>query len=376
MPPQDATFETTVWTDARCIDAVEKILGRMHRQVRPIGIGGPRLGEVRALAEQYGCAAGDDLRKLLVDHPAAFMLITTADGVRPEDIVTAIEQGTVVLTTEPIAGELHELASLKPKPRRSRRGGGGGINGGNESAAAGESPRAAGTADSAALALRGSAVPSVDTGGERVRTPRFQAAPGWISATDPVEAVGAVQLIHHTAFGRADDLSLFARLCDAWDVVLDFSPLPLEIDAALSGPLNEPPADLRALTGGISALARLPEHAVATVTVSDRHATGLRRLYVLGDKAQLSIGDGDYRVFDAEGHVVDQKRPGRRASFVDLVVRQWRDLLRRRSHPRPAHEQTLSRDAQVLACCHAALLSARTGEPESPGRMMQMHYRP
>ena len=376
MPPQDASFEATVWTDARSIDAIETILGRMRRRVRPIGIGGPRLGEVRTVAERCRCAAGDDLRKLLVDHPAAFLLVTTADGVRPEDIVTAIEQGTVVLTTEPIAGELHELARLKPKPRRPKRSGAGGSNGGDDGGTAGESARAVITADSPALALRGSAVPSIDTGGDRLRTPRFQAAPGWVSATDPVEAVGAVQLIHHTAFGRADDLSLFARLCDAWDVVLDFSPLPLEIDAALSGPLNEPPADLRALTGGMSAMARLPEHAVATITVSDQHATAFRRLYVLGDKAQLSIGDGDYRVFDAEGHVVDQKRPGRRASFVDLVVHQWRDLLRHRSHHRPAHEQTLSRDAQVLACCHAALLSARTGEPESPGRMMQMHYRP
>ena len=60
----------------------------------------------------------------------------------------------------------------------------------------------------------------------------------------------------------------------------------------------------------------------------------------------------------------DPPPPGR---FADLVAYQWRALMERPAAPTPPGVQ-----AQALACVHAALLSARTGQPESPAKLLQL----
>ena len=154
---------------------------------------------------------------------------------------------------------------------------------------------------------------------------------------------------------------------------LTLLPMPEKIDASLADPqMTAPgPGKLSLLTGRIAAHARIPEGGAAIIAVSDQHpdewavvslsgAGGFMR--VTADSYELHLYESDDR------EASDQLVRGR--TVTDLAVWQWRRLLSRPDFT-PADARAATHD-QVLACCHACLLSARTREPERPEKFLRL----
>ena len=339
MASHQPILEVNVWTDPTYAPAVKAVLDLMGDAVKLVGVGGPGGGsEIADLAKALECNQADDLRKLLVEHPTAFFLLGCGTQIDCEDLQTALQNGTVVLSLEPLVGELDQWALVS---------------------SAVDSPQASSTWGNSIADL----VLSV---------PAFLECPGFLQAAAPHELLGEQPMIGFLSYGPPDGGSLFARLYDAWRTVLEFTELPQAIDAQLSGPLTEVPDQLRKLTGRLSAHARLGKGGSVSIAVTDHAAEHHRMLHVLGDRGQLRVGDGGYELWHADGPTVDRGgKMDARLSYVELIATQWRRLLDRPSlAPLPAGLRNSEADA--LACCLTCLLSARTGQAESPERIVQM----
>lgn len=336
MSASGALPEVAIWTDPSRSGWIGRLLKLMGNSVKPIAIGGPRSAGVVELSRGLNCPVGDDFRRLQVDHPAAFVLLTTMEGVSRDDIAAALAQETIVLAVEPVVAGFDDLA-----PSRTRQ-----------------------ASDPAAPAPK--RVPGA--AGRVVSIPAFQHAPGWTSAADPFEVLGTVQQFGFCSFGSPDDGSLYARLFDAFRVLRSVTGLPETIDASIVGGPLAPQGDLRGMSGHLTAHARLPGAASAVLQISDRAAPSERLLQIIGDKGRLRAGDLDYSLVDADGVTLDHQRPaGGSAAFADLIAWQWTRLLQRPVAPEPAPDE-----AQLLACCLACHLSARTGQPESPAKFLSV----
>ena len=343
--------EVTIWTDVDRAPVVASLLTVMGAAVKPIGVGGPRAAEVDILAAALDCPRYDDLRRLVLDRPAAYLLLTTMDRVGIEELRAAAGQSTIVLTMEPVATDLPQLASLHPRGDRGTRGPAGG---------------------SARVGL----------GHRIVQVPALPHCPGYLSAADPQEILGDGRLISLDSCGRYTDGSLFARLLDGWRTVLGFTELAQTIDASLTGPRLEAPDDLRQLTGRLAAHGRVDGGCSVAMVLSDRAAVTKRCLHVIGDQAELRVTDTSYDLRRGDGEPVDCNNlppdppaalpaaPGQ-GGFVDLIAAQWRRLLDRPNLTPPDADP--QNGTEALACCLACLLSARTGQPESPRKILEMN---
>lgn len=319
--------EVTVWADAARAPIVAQVLDVMGAEVKPIGVGGPRGAEVDALGKRLDVAATDDLRKLIVDRPAAFLLLASMSDVGGEDLLAAHAAGSLILAMEPPAADLLDLRTLRPK---------------------GEIPRI-------------------------LFLPGFRFGPGFIRAADPSDALAPPRALAIESVGRTGEGSLFARLYDAWSTVLGFVSLPESIDASLSAVgLKEVPDDPRKLTGRLAAHARIADGGSAIVQISDTASDHRRYLHILGTEAELRVTDLNYELRQITGGVVDRGEVTVGGiGFIDLVAHQWRRFLARPDLVKP--DVPPHRDEQALACCLACLLSARTGQPESPRKLIEMN---
>ena len=131
------------------------------------------------------------------------------------------------------------------------------------------------------------------------------------------------------------------------------------------------PTDLARITGHLSAMARFADGSAITLHASDRAGASLRELRVLGDAAQLRLGEQDYELFATTGPLLDSRETHPAQDFVTQVVTQWKSLLTHRPVPNPIEDAR--RAMHALACCSAALLSSQTGQPESPRHLLQIH---
>lgn len=334
--------ELTIWTDGPRAPTVAAILERMHPHVTPIGVGGPppeATGAADELAATLSCHRRDDLRQLIVERPPAFLLLATMRSVDSADLLAATAQGTTVLLLEPAAAELQQLAPLKSQSTGRGRS--------EKNGAAGHMTMPARIA----------------------YLPDFRQCPGFLSAAEPFEAIGDRRVVSFQNTGPMAEGSLFARLFDAWRTVLHFTEQPESIAAALVGP-DVVPDRLRGLAGAFAAQARMPDGSAAVVHVADQAAQTERRLHVLGDAGELHVSDGGYGLWQLDGTVLDQDHPGARLDYPELVARQWQRLIDR---PTVSPQEPPHIDSLALACCLACLLSARTAQPESPGRVLEMN---
>lgn len=331
--------EVTIWADASGAAAAMAVLDRMGSAVRPIGVGGPRVAAVDDLATRLDCPRDDDLRKLLVDRPATFLLLATMQSASVADVLAALRQDTLVLALEPVVQEMRELTQLH---RASHDRGG-------------------------------------DAGfgiGRVIPVPAFEASPGYQSAAEPREALGEPRTVHYESLGTAIEGSLYARLLDAWRTVLAFGAMPVTVDAALAGfddalTGGASPESLRDLTGALTAHARMDDGSSALLHVANHTGQSRRALHVLGRDGQLRVDDVSYHLHQITGKLLDEAQPETGASFADLVAWQWRRLIDRLNGvlPDPASP---SQESDALACCLACLLSIRTGQPESPAKLAEM----
>ncbi|GAB4188807.1 MAG: hypothetical protein Kow00105_03400 [Phycisphaeraceae bacterium] len=302
----------------------------MGSSVKPIAVGGTPAAEVDQLARSLGCDRYDDHRKMSIDRPAAYLLLLNRGELTLQDFEVFASQGTTVLTLDPMASDLQELSALSQL--------------------------------------------STDTGepGRFVHIPLFSQSPGYLATADPTELLGDRRLVNFISDGRPAHGSLFARLFDAWLAVLSFTLMPEMIDASLVGPTDDTPDDLRELTGILAAHARVSDAQSALIEVSDTAAHTARSLRVHGDSATLLVCDTSYKLLKADGETLDDMAgKDQPDGFADLLAFQWRRILDQPAVIRPAVPN--ERLAEALACCLACHLSIRTGQPESPAKLLQLN---
>ena len=321
MDHANPQVETLVWADARCADLVGQVLGRM-KQAHVLAVGGPRKAQVAELAGSHDAPLEDDLRKMLIERPAAYLLLATAAGVAPGDLAQARAAATVVLAIEPpaFAAEVSPTHSGGP--------------------------------------------PAL------IATPWLRMSRTWLSAADPQQALGELRSMQMTAVGPPGAGSLLARLYDALEAVIHLLGPPETIDASLTGAAGSSATaaeDLRTLSGSLTAHLRFANDRAAVLHVADRAAMWRRHMLVIGSDGVLDWSDAAYRLTGPTGAEVDQTPPAHdQTDPIDLIVRQWQRLIDGSVAPASVDART------ILACCQAAALSCRTGQLESPGTFLRM----
>ncbi|MDH3585256.1 MAG: hypothetical protein OER86_13715, partial [Phycisphaerae bacterium] len=252
----------------------------------------------------------------------AAVLLGTSRGIGAELLGQAIAAGTVILAIEPLP------FALPPLPRTPSGGQGG-------------------------VAL----------------FPWFRLSPAWKSAVEAPKALGQITSVAFSALCPHGQLSLFAQLYGAMDLLLDLLGPADTVDASLTGPLVEAPEDVTALTGDLSAHLRFADRAAATIQLSDRAGQWRRRLVAIGTEGQLTLEDDTYQLLGPSGQILDEVMAGSKPAVepAALMGYQWQHLVDRLANPDP------SDPAQLLASCQATVLSCRTGQLESPRRLMELY---
>ncbi len=319
MPRTDTHHETLIWTDAPRAALIEQVAQRVEG-LSVLAVGGPRKAEVKPLAESLDAEPYDDLRKMLVDRPGSSLVLGTMDGARLDDLRQAVEQGADVLALEPPCDE-------NGRTLRWERG--------------------------------------QEPAGRLVHAPMLRLSPAWLSAADPQQVLGRLCAVSLALLGPAEAGSLFTRLYDAMDWIVSTLGIPQGIEARLTGPLSEPPENPTGLTGRMTAHLHFSDGASATLLAADRAAVWSRQMSVVGESGQLLMDDRGYQIFAAGADEADAAAVAPNDP-VELIARQWRWMIDHRMGPERIDL------AGVLASCRAALLSARTGETESPDTFMKL----
>ncbi len=320
MPPADQQYEALVWTDTARLPLIERVLGRLG-DVNVLAIGSPRRSDVDDLADSLGAAPADDLRKMLVDRPAKFLLLGSAGSLGADEVLWVLNQSTDVLTLEPLADRVDQALGWQ----------------------------------------KGKAPP-----GRLVHVPMFRLGPAYLAAADPQQTLGPIRSVSAAAVAPADDGSLFARLFDVVELLVSLLGLPDAVDASLIGPLADTPDDLRPLAGCLSAHLRYPG-AAATLHVSDAARAWNRRLQIVASHGQLILDDRGYRLVTDDTDEADQPlADDQPVDPAELIARQWRWMIDHQHGPEPVDRR------HVIAVCRTALLSCRTGQNESPQTLLKI----
>lgn len=310
-----------IWTDA-FRGALLRRVAELLPDAEVRAVGGPRRSEAAELAEGLGLEPWDDLRQMLIEHGGAGLLLATTQGVRREDLELAAEEGIETLTLEPIAGG---PAQVLP--------------------AGGERPGV----------------------GRLMQAPLMRFSPGYLSAADPVEALGPIASLSIASMGPVGTLSLFARLADAVDLAINLVGLPDQVDAVVCGALREPPEELRGLAGHLTANMNVGGETGVTLHLCDRAPRAHRSATAVGREGLLALDDHGYRLFKDSEEPLDaaEDRAEAGEGLAGLIAHQWRWLAGGRVVGNVDRRQ-------VIACCQAILLAARTGQTEYTHKLIQI----
>lgn len=176
---------------------------------------------------------------------------------------------------------------------------------------------------------------------------------------DSLETFGRVAQLHISM--RGSDLAGSPRsvLADAALIAHELLGVPDRVDAVRAG------------DGMYAALLRYSQGAGVTVSVGVRGGGFSREVTVLGDQGVIRLSDEHFLWHGEDELLIDESNfehggdgEHRRAA----VLAAW---LRRRLQPGMKHNDS-PRNGTVLAIVEAALLSARTGEPERPDAMERL----
>lgn len=199
-----------------------------------------------------------------------------------------------------------------------------------------------------------------------------------------LETVAPVRTLSISLRNGRGQGTLFARLFDAMDIVLALLGEPETIDASVCGPavpgrVHLAPGDsLRQLRGDLTANLRFAHACAASVSLSDNAGRWFRGVTLVGHGGSLRFDDSSYELIDPTGKTVDassaHERRGKKATnnagndlaahAIGEQIHAMFDMHAPATPPRST--------ATVLAMAEAALLSARTGSPESPGTVLRM----
>lgn len=331
----DSPFDVILWLKPEQESIARRLIERLGWVVSVVGSPGR---DASTLARAFDADASEDFRRAITDFQADALVIL-ALGADERDALTAALKAPSpssagpmrVFTLEPIAASITDALSLRD---------------------------------------------ARPVGCDLVRQiPGFLATPGAQAAMTSLESFGRLRSLDLAA--RCDDRqgSLAARLVDAMDFVHAVMGEPEWIDASLSG--VEAPSGLRlapgdsltSIAGDLNALLRYTDGRAAAVSLSDQAGSWFRGATALGAKGCLRFDDHSFQWTDTQGAVLDESRAGATdaSAFADLLADQIAASLDNRL---PMSQPGRLIGAYTLA--EAALLSARTGVPESPATIRSM----
>ncbi|MCC6284780.1 MAG: hypothetical protein IT439_05685 [Phycisphaerales bacterium] len=308
--------------------------------------GSPVKGHAGAVAEALGCAGAGDLREVLATDAAKAVLIADAgefgagDGTGDAGACAgARARGVQVFTLEPIPASALDLGTGQwNKPRL------------------GQTP-----ADCVTC------VPLVQFG----RAMRH--------ASEALAAFGKPRDAALEWTGPATAGSLGARLYGALSACALLMGEVETIDASCVSAARAPglhalPGErLRDLHGEVCAHVRFSDARAATVFVSDQSGLPRRRVRLFGPGGAFVLGDSFFRWTGLSGEPVDAWNDPAGAQGAGLTSESGLIAEAIRVGLGLAGPAPLPPDGEsALALSHAALLSARTGQPESPAMIRRL----
>lgn len=354
---------TIAWLEAGQIPLLRQIAEATGLAI--VAAGGPEATAGQSVAQSLSAKPIGDLRSaiatatsglIFIGAPGTFASAGTTSRSDAEELDAARDRGVKIISLEPLPASLVQLSEI-------------------------------GHAGGAASATAGLPGAWCEHGPILRLAQRMQELPELLAHIGPVRSA------HLCVMGTRATGSLGARLVDAVDLAHTLVGVPSSVFASFTGastsvsgiggasPLHILPGQtLRDLHGDIAMTFRTPTGQGVSILVSDQAARFGVQLTVIGAAGRLSIIDDHLHWLTPDGQVAESASEGGdwvpwgkvdhadpSAFYVRLLSRQLDQYLSsgaglsaRIDYPR------------VLATAQAALLSARTGEAESPATMLRL----
>lgn len=289
-----------------------------------VAVGCPQRGQAQGLGERMGVEPLTDLRAAVASTDAGLVLMTTTGASRDAQhldartVSAADGRGVRLATTVPFASGYIEASET------------------------GFFKETAGARTAEVVHL----------------VPRPRRHEVFRASGEVLEAFGQVRMITVEAQSPARCGALPAALMGAVDTVLALVGTPELVDAAAVGS----PRGVVELAGEINILLRFPDGRSGHIAATDGPAWGWR-VTVWGESGRLTLRPSGFDWFGSGGERLDESRadPGRR-EYSDSLARAIRELTDPSAPKGPSTNWI-----DLLSTAEAALLSTRTGQPESPG---------
>lgn len=216
----------------------------------------------------------------------------------------------------------------------------------------------------------------------------FRSIPALATVDELLDSFGTPRTLTVSFRSGRGQGSLGARLFDAMHTVHSILGVPESIDASIitqvaaSGLRLEPSEALRALQGDLTANLRYAGAKSAALSLSDRAGRWFRGVALVGESGCIRMDESGVERNDAEGQITEKspaprKKPASKGGvlFDQLIdppaFEALAEAARRAVDPRATKPEPFDLEA-VLSMCEAAILSARTGQPESPATVVRM----
>lgn len=329
--------------------------------VELVGAGSPAKGQSSGVAAELGCTPVDDLRSVLTDSACDAVLIASSGDFGAAQDSAGVDARAVQAAYTRGVG----IASLEPLP-------------------------------ASALDVRGVWNDS-QAGLVPADVPRFVGLPrrlrAFRDAAEPLAQFGQVRFLFAESLGRPEEGSLAARMMAACHTVVSLMGEPEVVDAAYvttAGGRIAPADTLVSLRGDLTAMLRFSDGRAAAIAASSQGARWSFGATMLGPEGRIRVHHQGFAWRAPDGSLRDELRLGEAAEPPGRVPKPNEEglfgALREPPTATAAHQpaidalsESLSRILDpdipdegpielesVLCVMQAAMLSARTGQPERP----------
>jgi len=350
----DGLIPTIAWLDASQAGLVARVAELAG--LRIVAAGGPRRGAAKGRspggepAVIEGATGFDDLRHATATIDARLLLAATSDPSEPGR--TNHDHALDAEILKQCRGRSVLVVSLEPAP-------------------------------GSVVGLTSARGPT-GAGPEAARfVPLLAHARSWANTSDALANFGAIRTVSIAARCAPGEGTLGGRLFDAMHLLHQLLGTPEQIDAAVvagdavQGLRPAPAETVAGLRGDLTANLRFAGGRAASLSLSDRAGPWFRAGAVLGEGGSIRFTESGFEHLSIDGALVDEsparpkagsrKKPAEPVTAAGAIAEQ---IVRGIDpHAPPPEPYDL---AAVLAMCEAAVLSARTGQPESPETILRM----
>lgn len=338
-----------VWAMPEQVEMLVPVLERIGIQV--VGAGCPISAQSGTVAKTFGCDVEDDLRHLLSTQRPDLVLLASTRGFADQ------ESELDFAALEHAHSQEVSVATLEPLPTRPGVMTGTGWMDSNHARYSTE------------LAVIVPMIRQTNLVDELMAT---------------LETFGAIRSMSVSLSAPSSFGSLGARIFEAMDLVRTLVGVPQTIDASFqsahrvgvtTGIHPLPGQSLRDLEGILTAHLRMPDGRGIVMQITDQVGLSALRLSILGSEGQIMVTDYGFERFDASGKLIDscqmiKLNPQYKLDLDPIAIRLSEQLIQLCSGVGPVRAPV--DHPSVFAMGHAALLSARTGQGETPSTIRRL----